>query len=523
MLYTTLNFVFFIVALLSVFYITGRKYRWIVLLAAGAIFYFLLSKFLILHIIIVSSLTWFIASRISRLFTLEKSLLNTSEDIDPEDKKNIKKSYSRKRTGLLLLGCIILFGSLLFFKFYNPIADSLLSETITFKRIIIPVGISFYTLQIGSYLFDVYNRNVTAEKNILRFILFSSYFPGILQGPISRYKELSNELKCIKEYDHERFVTGFIKVLWGYFKKMIIADRLFVLTSAFFGNIEKFEGFTVFLFAIVNLIRIYTDFSGGIDISVGISKMLGIDLVGNFNLPFFSKNISEFWRRWHITLGTWLKDYVFFPLSFSKPMSNLSKSLRKLSVWASRYLPSILCMVVLWFCSAVWHGEGVKFLFWGAFHWFFITLDILFEKKLDTGISKMKPLLKKLTNGIRMVATFILVSVGELIFSSATLKSALGAIVSIFRPWNFSILSLESLQTFALDIPDLLVGVIAIILLFAVELLIYLQLVPNPAGSIYRKKLPVRWLILLFLIFIIVIFGVYGYGYDPIPFEYFKF
>lgn len=523
MLFTSVRFFVFFAVLLILFYLFPRKMRWCVLLTASLVFCWSFNKFLTVHLIAAALLTWYCGKWMALNQLKEKAAVGEIDKTDRETRKVLKARFKKQRKTMTCTSVLLLVLSLLFFKFYNPFAAMMNATGVSLSRIFVPVGISFYTLQLISYLVDVYNQNQIAESNPFRFLLFASWFPLLLEGPIHRYGALAEELRCEKPFVYENFVAGFARVLGGFLKKLILADRLAVLTTALYGNYTEYSGFAVAFAGIAYAVQLYADFSGGIDMAIGFSKMLGITLTENFRRPYFSKSVSEFWRRWHITLGTFLKDYVFYPLTLGKAMSSLSKKLRPNHPKAAKMLPALISMAALWLCSAVWHGEGAQFMLWGFFQWLMVTLDTLFEDRLQAMTDRCNTAAKRVFSFVQTFFTFILISFGEIMFRAENLGAALHMIRALFAKWNIAGFIQITLPALGLDVPDLVVAAIAVVFLFLFEFLQEHEKLTHFSVSVARMPLVFRWLVLLGSIAVLLVFGVYGKGYDPTPFLYFQF
>ena len=229
------------------------------------------------------------------------------------------------------------------------------------SALIVPLGIAFYTLQAIGYCIDIYRQKYKAESNFLKYALFMSYFPIIMQGPISRFNQLGEQLVQPHSFQYERIKFGIQLMAWGFFKKLVIADRANILVNQVYGNYLEYAGFEIFIASLTYTIQIYTDFSGCVDICRGISQILGIELIQNFDHPYFSRSITEFWRRWHISLSSWLRDYLYIPLG-----GNRKGVVRK-----------YLNIIVVFFISGIWHGVGFHFILWGLIHGFYQVFGAL--------------------------------------------------------------------------------------------------------------------------------------------------
>jgi len=523
MLFTTVDFYIFFSALLVVFYITPKKYRWVVLLTASLFFCWSFNALLSLHIVAAAMLAWAAGQIMSRSLQEEKESVALVDKSLKEERKAIRAKYKRQRRICMGVSVVLLTASLLLFKFYNPIISLLNAKGSSFAKIAVPVGISFYTLQIVSYVIDVYNQNQEAESNPLRFLLFAAWFPLLLQGPIHRYEKLAPELRCEKAFCYEDFVAGFARVLGGFLKKLIIADRLSVLTTTLFANYIEYTGVAVAFAGLAYTVQLYADFSGGIDMAIGLSQMLGISLTENFRRPYFSRSVSEYWRRWHATLGAFFKDYVFYPLTLSRAFTVLGKKLRKINSEMGKRVPALLSMAMLWLCSAVWHGEGAQYLLWGLFHWCIVTFDTFTEVKVEKMISNCNKVLRGVIAVFQTVGTFLLVTLGELIFRAEGLSAALHMVKSLTGSWDIRYFSSVLLPSLGLDAADLGVVWVTVTILFLFELLQERGYCVDFSSRIARMPLVCRWSLLLGAIAVLLIFGVYGRGYDPTPFLYFQF
>ncbi|MEG2082092.1 MAG: MBOAT family O-acyltransferase, partial [Oscillospiraceae bacterium] len=362
MLFTTLEFVGFLALCVVVYYLLPKKMQWLVLLGASLAFYMGIGRRRVVYVLASAVSTWLAAQVLEKLNAREKEhLKREKETLDKEQKNKLKKGYRFKKRLVFAAFLGLNLGGLVFFKFYSfaQAATPLLPKL----NLIMPVGISFYTLQIIGYISDVYNKKVTAQKSLLKTVLFTTYFPQIIQGPISRFDKLQGQLIDSHSFDYDKFVLGLLRMLWGYFKKLVIADRFAPVVAALFADSKSYGGFEIAMVVVLYTIQLYADFSGGVDIALGASELFGINLAENFNTPFFSKSIGEFWRRWHITLGTWLRDYVFYPVTLSKPLAKLGKFLNvHWGRWFGRWIPAYISLFALWICSGLWHGEGAQFI-----------------------------------------------------------------------------------------------------------------------------------------------------------------
>lgn len=395
---TSLGFLLFILIGMILYYMCPKRIQPIILLVMSAIFYCSYDAGMVIYILCTMITTFFAAKKIA---VMERG------DI--------------KRKRILQLSLLINFGLLGFVKYtefvienINGIADGLqLGFTIPGIEILAPIGISFYTFQATGYMLDVYWKRDTVEESFWKYALFVSFFPQIIQGPISKHKQLSAELCKEHVFDFENIQHGTLLILWGFFKKMVIADTMAVAVSSVYDT-NEYYGIAVIAGVLAYCAQLYCDFSGGIDVIRGVAKLFAIDMVDNFKRPFFSKSISEFWRRWHITLGIWMKDYVFSPLSLSKGMMNLGiKCRKKFGNTVGRKLPICVANIIIFLLVGVWHGPNWHFIVYGLYNGLIIAISSLLTPLYNwlysvTHISKES----KGMAVFQMVRTFILVNIG---------------------------------------------------------------------------------------------------------------
>lgn len=365
-----------------------------------------------------------------------------------------------------------------------------------------PLGLSFFTLQMIAYVADVYLGKITPQKNFLKYALFISFFPQILQGPIPRYEQLGSQLFAGHEFQEKEFVKALQLLLWGFFLKLMIADKAAVVVDAVFDNYEMYRGCYVIFAGILYSIQLYADFLACVTLAQGAASLFGIRLTDNFNHPYFADSIHEFWRRWHISLSTWLKDYIYIPLG-----GNRKGTVRK-------YLNLIITFIV----SGMWHGTGFQFIVWGLLHAFyqiFGSLTLHLRESLYQFLGfEPEHFLKK---HIRRVFTFLLVTLAWIIFRADSLNAAFIMIESIFtvrNPWIFfddSIFSL-GLSWKEFVILAVSIGILAVSSTLQEKLCI--------RDKILNQPLIVRWTVYLTAIAAVYIFGTYGFGFNAQDFIY---
>lgn len=526
MLFTSLQFIAFLALLTLLYYCIPKKLQWMLLLLASFVFYYSIAGKLLVFVLFAGGACWACALALEQVKAREKQAVDAAKaaGLDRAGRNAVKKKFLPARRSILALFLLCVIGLLLVFKFYNMFAQLLAQygPQLPLLRLVMPIGISFYSLMLFTYFMDIYNGRLTAERNPAKVMLYTCFFPLVIQGPIARWETTAPQLFAPHRFSYDRLARGAQRMLWGYFKKLLIADRLNPLTTALYSGYEQYQGFYVVVAAFAYTIQLYADFSGGIDIALGAAEILGIDLPENFQRPFFSKSISEFWRRWHITLGGFLRDYLFYPLTFSKPVAKLGKALRNRGWrWGAKWIPTYIAMLIVWFISGAWHGEGWQYIVNGLWHGFLITGGETIEEPARRLWKRMGVSENSLTLRVfRVMRTFCLVAVGEIMFRSENLAMMTGMFRGLFSTFNPWILFDGSLLQLGIDAKEWIVLGVAVLVLLGASLL-------GRSGSvrdrINRLELPLRWAVLLAGLFAIVVFGVYGPEYDPSPFIYFQF
>lgn len=369
----------------------------------------------------------------------------------------------------------------------------------------VPLGISFYTLQLIAYMVDVYRKKVEPEKNLFRFALFVSFFPQILQGPIPRYDKLAPQFEKEHKFDYRLFTDSLMLMLWGYFQKMVIADNAAVVVNRVFGEYENYQGLYVVLAAVLYSIQLYGDFSGCVNIAIGSAGLFGISLCDNFNHPYFSHSIKEFWGRWHISLSSFLKDYIYIPLG-----GNRRGRLRK-------YVNLLLTFLV----SGIWHGAGLTYLVWGFLHGMYQIIEDVCKPWLTKFMERLSVNMETFSFRLMLqIKTFVLVAVAWVFFRADSVKQALIMLKSVVTGWNPYVLFDESFYLLGLNGKEFRMLLFSIGILWLVS---FMQERMKLREVFHRQNLLFRWGILLLAIFAVLIFGVYGPGYDAAQFIYGNF
>ncbi|MFR1518034.1 MAG: MBOAT family O-acyltransferase [Clostridia bacterium] len=515
MLFTSLEFIAFIALLFLVYYFVPIRFRWILLLVCSAVFYAFagLSGFLFLGLTVVS--TYGAGYFIGRIYGKQAAYLDGKTL--PREEKKAYKDRCKKQMRLFLVPCLIFnFGILALLKYI------LIGAGLFGKELILPMGISFYTFQTMGYLIDVYRGKAKAERNIFRLALFTSFFPLLVQGPISDYKYLTETLYTPAPYSAKNVLFGLERMLWGYFKKLVIADRLLAAVRILIGNPAEYTGAYALFGMALYAIQLYADFTGGIDITIGIAQVLGIRLQENFNRPYFSKNITEYWRRWHISLGEWFKEYLFYPISVAKPMLKLSKNARaKLGDAVGKRIPVYISTILVWLTTGIWHGRGWNFLVWGLGN----CVIILLSQELSPLYQKFHarfPALKATVwyRSFEILRTIFILSSLRMLDCYRNVPLTFRMFGGIFTQGNYADLIGGGFLKLGLSAWDYAIVGAGTVLIFTVSML---QRTGSIREKLYRRPLPLQSAAVALLLLAVLIFGAYGIGYDSSQFIYNQF
>ncbi|MBN1481247.1 MBOAT family protein [candidate division KSB1 bacterium] len=474
MLFHSLEFAFFFIAIVTLYFTVAHRYRWVLLLV-GSYFFYMCWNWKYSALIIISTVVDYYAGR--RMAVLP-------------DKRSRRK--------YLMLSLFTNLGLLFTFKYFNFFAESL-NQTLLFidfsthiphLNVLLPVGISFYTFQTLSYSIDVYRGKVEHEQHFGIFALYVSFFPQLVAGPIERAGRLLPQLHTKNFFDEARFVSGLRLMLWGLFKKIAIANRLAIYVDAVYGNADLHNGVTLLFATYLFAFQIYCDFSGYSDIAIGAARVLGYDLMRNFRRPYFAKTINEFWHRWHISLSTWFRDYLYIPLGGNR------KGLTKM----------LLNMIIVFIVSGMWHGANWTFLIWGVLHGVFAVMSKVTLPWRDRFVAGKLP--RALVVFFRMFVTFHLVCLAWIFFRADSITEA-----------NFIIQQIVTFPGRDLFIPEFdkfSYGIFVVVFLLFVE---SAQEWLHLSEKFIRRPRAIRWLSYVAIFVVLVLIGVF----DESQFIYFQF
>ncbi|NLZ49295.1 MAG: MBOAT family protein [Clostridiales bacterium] len=495
MLFDSIKYLIFFPTVTIVYFLLPQKIQWLWLLTVSYFFYMLWNPKYAILLAFTTFTTYFCGI-----------LIDSAKKIESKNKVKITQKI------VLSAGLILNLGSLFLFKYYNFFSNtlrralSLLNISINIHSFdyLLPVGISFYTLQAISYIIDVYREDVKVEKHLGKYALFVSFFPTLLSGPIEKSKDFIDQLDEKHSFHYDRIKSGLYIIFWGLFKKLMIADRIAILVNEVYNNPNNHKGLEIILATVLYGIQIYCDFSSYTDMARGSAEILGFRLINNFHQPYFSKSIKEFWRNWHISLSTWFRDYLYFPLGGSRKGK----------------IRTYINLMIVFIVSGLWHGSAFTFIIWGALHGLYQVVGKIIEKPKNAIINKLHIRTEVFSYRlVKVLITFILVDFAWLFFRANSLSDALLLIKNsfYFNPWIFTDGSLYKL---GLDGKDFTIALVSIEIVFIVDLL---QRRKDVKLLLFNQNLIFRWMIYIVFVVGLLIFGVYGPAYSQQQFIYMQF
>jgi len=410
MIFTSFNFLIFFPLLIIIYYLLPPKYRSGFLLLASYYFYINIEPVYALLLLVITFATYFFTILIGN---------STSE---------------KKRKLFLIINIVITLLPLFFFKYYNfvnnGVFDLLNSAGIRWPlpeiNLLLPIGISFYTFMALGYSVDVYHEEIKPEKNFGVVALFLSFFPILLSGPIERAPHMFHQFKARHVFDYNKVVRGLQLMLWGYFMKLVVADRVAILVHAIYSHAENQSGISLFMAVLLYPIQVYGDLGGYSLIAIGSASIMGINVMQNFKRPFFATSMSEFWRRWHISLISWLTDYIYTPLSFN---------LRKYKTWGI-----VMALMLTFLISGIWHGAALTFIFWGALQGLFLSVEAITNKQKKSFVKKHNLHKKGWYIFISCLFTYLLFAFSEIFCGPVdSMSKAFFIVKKIFLNFNGSL------------------------------------------------------------------------------------
>ncbi len=529
MTFTSFSFLLFAALTVLLYFTVPKRRQWWVLLGAGYLFYLFAGVEYFGFILYTTVVTYITARVLQARADAEDAYVAEHRDrMEKQERKDYRAKEKKKRFRILVLGLCLGFGMLAVLKYtafavgiVSSVGTSLGAAPLKIPQLLLPLGISFYTFQSMGYLIDVYRKSVRAEKNFAKTALFISYFPQLIQGPISRFGALSEQLFTPHAWEGTRVRAGLARVTWGFFKKLVVADTAMIAVKELVTRSDEYTGAYVFLLILLYSAQIYGDFTGGIDITIGLSEIFGIRVAENFNRPFSSKSTKEYWRRWHITMGTWFTDYVFYPLSVCAPMQRFSKwSRAKLGNAVGKRLPVYFATVATWFLTGLWHGAGWNFIVWGLLNCLVILISQELQPLYDRFYAKFPRLgASRPWELWQMTRTFLLMGLIRSLDCYRDVGKTFSLWWSMLTDWNLPALLGGGWQRLGLSGAEWCMLLLAVVLVWLVSR----SGKETPVRERLAKRPVLFTLCMSALVILILLFGAYGIGYDASQFIYNQF
>ena len=504
------------------YHLFPMRVRWVVLLLLSYGFFASRALSALPFILITTFTTWLGALVIGRIAQGAKARIQAQKaSLTAEEKKDIRAKAKCRQRALFYLVLVLNFAILAVLKYTDDVRGWFGASEL---GLLLPLGISFYTFQSMGYLIDVYNDKYAPEKNPLKFALFVSFFPQLIQGPIGRYDQLAPQLTKAHRFDFENAERGTMLIVWGLFKKLVIADRAFPFVEAVFSaQPGEYGGAIIVLAVLMYSLQQYCDFSGGIELVAGIAELFGVQLAPNFKRPYFAVSLGDFWRRWHISLGSWMRDYVFYPFALTKPMNKLSKAAK--ARWGQdvgRTLPAAFGNILVFLLVGLWHGATSNYIFWGLYNGLILAFSALAEpayKRWNAAHAELSG--SKGFHAVRVLRTFIIVNIGWYFDRCLHGLDAFRMLGITMTSPRFGEVTVDALHQLGLPLLDLRILAVCTALLFGVS-------VAQERGFavrewVQKRILPVRWAVLIFGIMAVLLMGVWGSGFNEASFIYYQF
>lgn len=533
---TSFYFLLFYAFVLLIYYIVPKKGQWVILLLASILYYLFSDNGFLIFYPLAAVLVCHLGVRrmvqVRERAKAQKEEMSSAENSGKSPQKSLWKSLRKSPERLCrqaLVAVIVINVGVLFLLKYINFGINTVNGIVSFFREgellrglnwLVPLGISYYSLTLIGYVVDVYFEIAKPLKNPAKLALYGMFFPCMLSGPILKFREDGDQLYEPHPFDYVQVTRGMQRMLWGFFKVLVISERMGLIVDTVYGNYAQYPGLYIWIGTVAFAFQLYTNFSGGMDISLGIAQTFGLKLPENFERPFFSKTISEYWRRWHITLGVWMKEYVFYPILRSAMFTKLGKKLRaRFGKKRGKQLTTFAGMFLLWFAVGIWHGGDWKYVIGsGLLHWAYIVCGELLEPVYAKGMAKLgiDPR-AKWVDRLRVLRTFFLVNIGFVFFRADSVGAAFSMLKGAVSVFNPGILIDGSIFALGLDWIEFTIAVVSLLMLLGVSLL---QEKGSVRERIGKKSLPVRWIIWYALLFYVILLGNYGPDYSAAEFIY---
>ena len=508
----------------ALYYLVPPKMQWYVLLAAGIIFYVAGTGGIPAALLLTAISTYGCGLFLRNNLEKQKEAVLACEG--KEEKKRLKETFAGKRKRMQILYFIVNLGLLLFYK-YSVLTLPFLQKipgisTDIVKNVVMPLGISFYTLTAMGYVIDVGRENCEAEGSFLKVLLFLSWFPAITQGPFNRFRALGEQFLQKHEFDYDRLLRSIQRFVWGAFKKLVIADRIGIFVDRVFESEASSVPGSIFVCAVVlYMLQLYADFSGYIDMAMGVSESFDIALPENFKRPYFARTVADFWRRWHITLGTWFKDYVMFSFVMSGSGRKLGKAFKKKWNGMGRHVVPIIGTMLVWFFTGAWHGRTLNYMLWGVYYGIIMSVSLVLESFYPIWKQKLHIREGKGYALFCMVRTWGIVFVADILIRSESLAQAGAVFRAVFTRLEAEALLSKRITSYGLSKYDFLLLLLAFTVWLAVS--VWEEKGKDVRAYLAGRPAILRWSWYYGVVLLLLITGIYGGSYDTAAFLYQSF
>ena len=524
MQFISYSFVILWMIAFALYYLFPKKMQWYVLLVASVLFYIIGLKGLPIGLLLTGITTYGCGLYLKD--KLEQEKVTLKQYTDKESKKALKAECQKKRKRVQIIYITLNLGLLVFYKYAVvalPLVEKLTGTRAGFlENVMMPLGISFYTLTAISYVVDAGRENCAVETNFLKVVLFLAYFPSVTQGPFNRFAPMKEQFEKEHKFQYDRMLRGIQRFVWGAFKKLVIADRLGIFVDRVYGVEASSASGSIFICATVfYMLQLYADFSGYIDMAAGISETFDIMLPDNFKRPYFSKSVAEFWRRWHITLGTWFKDYVMFSFVMSKIGRKISKACKNKWNGMGKQVTPIIGTMLVWFFTGIWHGRTMSYMLWGIYYGVIMSVSLVLEPNYVVWKEKLHIKDGKIWSFVRMVRTWLIVFLADVLIRSKSITQAGAIYASFLTRLNIRSLLSKEITSYGLSKYEFLLLFVVLLIWLAVSVLE--EQGEDVRTYLAHRPVVVRWVCYYGVVLLLLITGIYGGSYDTAVFMYQSF
>lgn len=519
MQFISYSFVILWAVTFALYYLVPKRMQWYILLAASLIFYVVGLRGVPLNLLLTGVTTYGCGIYLRKALEQEKAALGRCAD--REQKKTVKAVLGKKRKAVQILYMVFNLGLLVFYKYAVisvPVFEKLTGTHAGFlEKVVMPLGISFYTLTAISYVVDAGRENCEVETDFLKALLFLAYFPSVTQGPFNRFSQMKEQFAQAHEFSYDRMLRGIQRFVWGAFKKLVIADRLGIFVDRVYGvETASVPGSIYACATVLYMLQLYADFSGYIDMAAGVSETFAIILPDNFRRPYFARSVAEFWRRWHITLGTWFKDYVMFSFVMSGTGRKIGKACKNKWNGYGRQVVPIIGTMLVWFFTGIWHGRTVSYMLWGVYYGLIMSISLVLEPSFERWKEKLG-----IWTFLRMARTWLIVFVADVLIRSESLAQAGAIYTSFVTRLQIGSLFSSELTSYGLGRYDFLLLIFVLLIWLAVSVAQERGL--DVRTALARGPVVVRWACYYGIVLLLLITGIYGGSYDTAAFMYQSF